>query len=254
VFRFAPSPNGHLHLGHAYSALLNVQLAAEQNGRFLLRMEDIDMARCTRSLARDALEDLAWLGLAWEEPVRFQSEHMADYQAAQDALMTMGVLYPCWCSRREIDARCGHGPRDPDHQPLYDGHCRSNQRSTDPQYALRLDMARAAALAGNDAARSWGDIILVRKDIGTSYHVAVVVDDALQGVTDVVRGKDLEAATCIHLLLQHLLGLSHPRYRHHELITDLSGLKLSKSAGSRSLRSLRDAGITAAEIRAELGF
>jgi glutamyl-Q tRNA(Asp) synthetase len=265
VFRFAPSPNGHLHLGHAYSALLNEREAKHRAARFLVRIEDIDTTRCTKALADACLADLAWLGLQWEEPVRFQSEHMADYRAALDALEVRGLLYPCFCSRREIALKAGEALRDPEGQVLYPGTCRGVARSRSEPHALRLDMTKAAALAGPltfieseaeiaaDPA-AWGDVILARRDIGTSYHIAVVVDDALQGITDVVRGRDLFAATAIHRLLQELLGLPAPRYRHHALIGDETGRKLSKSAGDRSLASLRAAGVTAADIRRELGF
>jgi glutamyl-Q tRNA(Asp) synthetase len=272
AFRFAPSPNGALHLGHAYSALLNAELARAAGGRFLVRMEDIDLVRCPRHLAEAALADLAWLGLNWEVPVRYQSEHLADYRRAQDRLAAMGLLYPCFCSRKRIAESAMPG-RDPEGQPLYPGTCRDLSPSerqdrigAGEHYALRLDMARAIPAAGasldfEEQGRrirldpaAWGDVILVRKDIGTSYHVAVVVDDALQGITDVVRGRDLFQATAIHRLLQVLLRLPVPRYRHHELIGDETGRKLSKSAGDRSLASLRRAGIGPAEVRAVLGF
>jgi len=265
VFRFAPSPNGHLHLGHAYSALLNAAEAKHTSGRFLVRIEDIDTERCTMALAEQCLQDLAWLGLQWEEPVRVQSEHMADYRTALDTLDARGLLYPCYCSRREIAQATDPTRRDPEGQILYPGTCRGVARSLNAPHALRLDMKKASALAGPlsfveseaeiaiDPA-AWGDVILARRDIGTSYHIAVVVDDALQGITDVVRGRDLFAATSIHRLLQELLRLPAPRYRHHALIGDETGRKLSKSAGDRSLASLRAEGITAADIRRELGF
>lgn len=262
VFRFAPSPNGHLHLGHAYSALLNARMAKECGGRFLVRIEDIDTVRCSRALAHDALEDLAWLGVRWEEPVRYQSEHMLDFQNAQQELTMRGLLYPCFCSRREVAARCQSGPLDPEGQPIYDGFCRSIPQSHQERmlaqgvpHAMRLQMTAAMERLGkNIDARSWGDIILVRRDIGTSYHVAVVVDDALQRVTDVVRGQDLESVTSIHLLLQRLLGLPSPAYLHHRLITDDAGQKLGKSVGSRSLRSLRQDGMKPDQVRHVLGF
>jgi len=265
VFRFAPSPNGHLHLGHAYSALLNEREAKHTGGRFLVRIEDIDTTRCTKALAEACLADLAWLGLQWEEPIRVQSEHMGDYRAALDKLEALEILYPCFCSRREIALKAGGVLRDPEGQALYPGTCRGMARSRNEPHALRLDMRKAAALAGSltftecdtvtaaDPA-AWGDVILARRDIGTSYHIAVTVDDALQGITDVVRGRDLFAATSIHRLLQQLLSLPAPCYRHHALIGDETGRKLSKSAGDRSLASLRAAGVTAAAIRKELGF
>lgn len=267
VFRFAPSPNGHLHLGHAYSALVNAAEAKHTGGRFLVRIEDIDTERCTMALAAQCLHDLAWLGLKWEEPVRVQSEHMADYRVALDALGRRGLLYPCFCSRREIALNARDGIRDPEGQVLYPGTCRGVARSPNEPHALRLDMKKACALIdapltftelGEGAIiadpAAWGDVILARRDIGTSYHIAVVVDDALQGITHVVRGRDLFAATSIHRLLQELLRLPAPLYRHHPLIGDETGRKLSKSAGDRSLASLREAGVTAADIRRELGF
>lgn len=258
AFRFAPSPNAELHLGHAYSALLNAEMARQAGGRFLVRIEDIDIIRCTRALAEAALADLAWLGLSWEEPVRFQSEHMEDYRKQQARLQDMGLLYPCFCSRKEIAAAADHSRRDPEGQPLYPGTCRHLTPSEIEQriavgepYALRLDMATASGDAG---ARAWGDIVLVRKDIGTSYHVAVVTDDQLQGITHVVRGQDLEAATAIHVTLQRLLGFATPHYHHHKLIGDEAGRKLSKSKGATSLRQLRQEGVTPADIRTALGF
>lgn len=258
AFRFAPSPNGELHLGHAYSALLNQRLAAEAGGRFLVRIEDIDTIRCTRALAGRALADLAWLGLRWEEPVRYQSDHMADYLFQQDRLAAMGLLYPCFCSRKEIAAGADAAQRDPEGQPFYPGTCRhlpqqdaARRIAAGEPFALRLRMRDASDDA---AARAWGDVVLARKDIGTSYHMAVVTDDHLQNITHVVRGRDLEAATAIHLVLQRLLGFTPPHYHHHALIGDETGRKLSKSEGAESLRVLRDNGVTAAEIRSALGF
>ena len=246
VFRFAPSPNGELHLGHAYSALLNAQLARAAGGRFLVRIEDIDQARCIPALAAHALADLAWLGLTWEEPVRFQSAHLRAYHAALDRLRAMGLLYPCNCSRSTITAKA-NGACDPEGQPLYPGTCKHHPPSAGP-LAWRIDMAKAGG------PMDWGDVVLGRRDIGVSYHIAVVVDDALQGVTHVVRGKDLENATPIHHMLQRLLGLATPCYRHHDLITDAKGRKLAKSEGARPLRILREQGVTAKALRAELGF
>jgi glutamyl-Q tRNA(Asp) synthetase len=278
VFRFAPSPNGRLHLGHAFSALLNERMARDAGGRFLLRIEDIDAIRCTPELTALMLKDLAWLGLRWEEPVLRQSEHLADYHAAQQALRDRGLLYPCFCSRQDIAraTRAG-GPRDPEGQPLYPGTCRHMTTAErgmrlarrDP-HAWRIDMAQAlASLAtplffveassGTEVKHSarpeaWGDVVLARKDIGTSYHIAVVTDDARQGVTHVVRGRDLFHATSIHRLLQLLFALPEPRYFHHQLISDEAGGKLSKSLGSRSLADLREQGISAADLRKALGF
>lgn len=278
VFRFAPSPNGRLHLGHAYSALLNQKMAREAGGRFLLRIEDIDRMRCTPDLARSMLADLAWLGLAWEEPVLRQSEHLDDYRQAAARLMHSGLLYPCFCSRQDVARRVGDdAPRDPEGQPLYPGTCHHVAKAErdrrllegDPA-AWRIDMRRAlAGLAGplcfteagsgaavSETARpeAWGDVVLVRKDIATSYHMAVVIDDARQGVTHVVRGRDLFHATAIHRLLQHLLDLPAPAYFHHGLIDDAQGRKLSKSLGSRSLADLREEGVSARDVRRALGF
>lgn len=267
AFRFAPSPNGRLHLGHAYSALLNEREAKMAGGRLLVRIEDIDTIRCTPALARACLGDLAWLGLQWEEPVRHQSRHLAEYQSALEQLQDLGLIYPCTCTRRDIAMKADPTRLDPEGQSLYPGTCRGLGRSRDAPHALRLDMKKACAMLkapltfielseGEIIAdpQAWGDVILARRDIATSYHIAVVVDDALQEITDVVRGRDLFAATAIHRLLQELLGFPAPLYRHHRLIGDEAGRKLSKSAGDRSLASLRDAGVTPEEIRRELGF
>jgi glutamyl-Q tRNA(Asp) synthetase len=280
VFRFAPSPNGLLHLGHAYSALLNFDLARQYGGRFLLRIEDIDPTRCRADYETAIYEDLAWLGLHWEEPVRRQSQHLADGRAALDQLTALGLIYPSFESRAEI-ARLvaqreasGAWPRDPDGAPLHPGSARlmsadarASRIASGAPYALRLDMEAASATAGalswrelgegpggetgTVAARpeAWGDVILARKETPTSYHLAVVVDDALQGVTEVVRGQDLFHATAVHRLLQRLLDLPVPAYRHHRLIRDELGRKLSKSNRSTGLRALRAAGATPADIR-----
>jgi glutamyl-Q tRNA(Asp) synthetase len=277
VFRFAPSPNGRLHLGHAYSALLNEAMAKASGGRFLLRIEDIDRARCKPGYERAILDDLAWLGLVFAEAPRRQSEHGADYAEALDWLAARGLVYPCFCTRGEV-ARASGGARDPDGAPLYPGTCRLlNARARAARLAkgdsaaLRLDMARALALAPADLAwrefgegtiatrvaaapAAWGDFVLRRKDMPASYHLAVVVDDGAQGVSDVVRGADLFHATSAHRLLQELLGIGAPRYRHHRLARDGAGDKMSKSARSTSLDQLRRDGFAAAEIRAALGF
>lgn len=277
IFRFAPSPNGFLHTGHAYSALLNATLAREAGGEMLLRLEDIDTARCTRAFADAALEDLRWLDLRWSEPVRRQSEHLADYFTAQETLRRRGLLYPCFCTRGDISratASRADWPKDPDGAPLYPGACRSlpdavrYDRRNEP-HALRLDMAAAMAVTGaliwaewsdggfvttQAAPDAWGDVIVARKDIGTSYHIAVVIDDALQGVTNVVRGRDLFAATSVHRVLQALLGLSAPKYRHHALMRDDFGQKLAKSRAATPLRDLRARGVTAEDVRRSLGF
>ncbi|RZN11105.1 tRNA glutamyl-Q(34) synthetase GluQRS [Bradyrhizobium genosp. SA-3] len=285
VFRFAPSPNGFLHLGHAYSALLNFERARETGGRLLLRIEDIDATRCRPDYETAIYEDLAWLGISWETPARRQSEHLADYRAALEKLSALGLVYPAFESRaeiakliaaREVD---GPWPRDPDGAPLYPGDAKSLpagerkrlMRSGVP-YALRLDMAaacrRVAGLtwnelgAGPDGERgivsarpeAWGDVILARKETPTSYHLSVVVDDALQGVSEIVRGQDLFHSTSVHRLLQVLLGLAEPAYRHHALIRDGEGRKLSKSSRSTGLRELRAAGATPAGIRRSVGL
>jgi len=280
VFRFAPSPNGYLHLGHACSALLNFDLARVAGGRFLLRIEDIDATRCRPEFEAAIYEDLAWLGLSWETPVRRQSEHFAGYREAIEKLGASGLIYPSFESRTEIarlvaQKQAGASwPRDPDGASLYPGDAKSlspdeRQRliAEGVPYALRLDMAAARARAGDigwtelgegpDGERgaviarpeAWGDVILARKETPTSYHLSVVIDDALQGVTDVVRGRDLFWSTSVHRLLQSLLGLPQPVYRHHPLMTDASGQKLSKSTGAMALRELRAAGATPADIR-----
>jgi len=280
VFRFAPSPNGYLHLGHAYSALLNFDLARRAGGTFLLRIEDIDGTRCRPEFESAIYEDLAWLGISWETPVRRQSEHFAGYREAVEGLSAQGLVYPSFESRAEI-ARlvaqrevAGPWPRDPDGAPLYPGAAKSlpaEQRqqliAQSTPYALRLDMAAALARAGDLAWReegagpggehgivkaapqAWGDVILARKETPTSYHLSVVIDDALQGVTDVVRGMDLFWSTSVHLLLQRLLGMPQPVYRHHGLIEDAAGHKLSKSTQATALRELRRQGVTPAEVR-----
>jgi glutamyl-Q tRNA(Asp) synthetase len=285
VFRFAPSPNGYLHLGHAYSALLNFDRARETGGRLLLRIEDIDATRCRPEFEAAIDEDLAWLGIAWETPVRRQSEHLADYRTALEKLSALGLVYPAFESRAEIArlvaAREADGlwPRDPDGAPLYPGDAKSlsaDERArlieTGAPYALRLDMAaacrRVAGLTWNELGEgpdterglvparpeAWGDVILARKETPTSYHLSVVVDDALQDVSEVVRGQDLFHATSVHRLLQALVGLPEPAYRHHVLIRDGEGRKLSKSTDSTGLRELRAAGATPAGIRRLVGL
>jgi len=285
VFRFAPSPNGYLHLGHAYSALLNADLARQAGGRLLLRIEDIDVTRCRPEFETAIYEDLGWLGLSWEAPVRRQSEHFASYGAALDRLAAMGLIYPSFESRAEIArmvaAREADGPwpRDPDGAPLYPGAgkalstaARDRLLASGAPYALRLDMTAALAKSGEldwaeDGAgpdgetgrvtarpEAWGDVILARKDTPASYHLAVVLDDALQNVSDVVRGQDLFWSTSVHRLLQHLLGLPAPRYRHHELLRDAAGAKLSKSTQATGLRELRADGVAPDEIRRRLGL
>lgn len=283
VFRFAPSPNGYLHLGHAYSALLNYDLARRAGGRLLLRIEDIDTTRCKPEFEAAIVQDLAWLGIEWETPVRRQSEHLDIYLDALDKLAAQGLVYPSFESRAEI-ARLvaqretnGPWPRDPDGAPLYPGTAKSlspGERArligSGVPYALRLDMAAACAgdlgwveqgggpdgETGVVAAQPevWGDVILARKETPTSYHLSVVIDDALQGVTDVVRGQDLFWSTSVHRLLQRLLDLPQPAYRHHRLLLDAAGAKLSKSTLATGLRELRAAGATPADIRRLVGL
>ena len=256
VFRFAPSPNGELHLGHAYSALLNDEMARSRGGRLLLRIEDTDLTRCKPRFKAGIFRDLAWLGLAWEEPVRIQSEHFGDYDANLLKLWDADAIDPCFCSRRQAAAEA-LPQRDPDGQAHYGRRCRALTRheafsrmAAGEQIGWRLDMVRA----GDAAAAAWGDVVIAKKKVGSYYHIAVVTDDALQGVTHVVRGLDMEPATPIHILLQRLLGLPAPAYHHHRLILDADGRKLSKSSNSTALASLREQGVTAEQIRSELGF
>ena len=280
VFRFAPSPNGHLHLGHALSALLNFDMARASGGRFLLRIEDIDTARCRPDFEAAIYEDLAWLGISWEQPVRRQSEHLGDYRAALKKLEAMRLTFPSFESRAELTHLVGdrdvreRWPRDPDGVPLYPGAARQMQESErqariarGDAYAIRLDMEKAVEWTGplrwNETGAgpqgesgeiaadpaAWGDVIVGRKETPTSYHLSVVVDDALQGVTDVVRGRDLFWSASVHRLLQALLDLPAPTYRHHRLILDGEGKKLSKSTMATGLRELRAQGVTPADIR-----
>lgn len=276
-FRFAPSPNGRLHLGHAYSALLNARMAGEAGGRFLLRIEDIDATRSRTAFETAILGDLAWLGLTFSEAPRRQSEHDGDYAQALASLEARGLVYDCFCTRGESECMSG-GLRDPDGAPLHRGACRTlsadaivQRRKAGERAARRLDMTRALSQIGapltwreyGEGAHetcveadpaAWGDIVLRGKETPASYHLAVVVDDGLQQISDVVRGRDLYRATSVHRLLQELLAIAPPRYRHHRLVRDANGAKMSKSAQSKSLSLLRDQGYAAAEIRAALGF
>lgn len=290
VLRFAPSPNGHLHIGHALSALLNVRAAVALKGRFLVRVEDIDQTRCTPQLEADMFEDLAWLGVPLEEPFLRQSEAFPHYRAALEQLQDLGLVFSAYLTRAEIkrfvanfEAGGGHWPRDPDGAPVYPGdRAVLSERDlkarvdSDASFTLRLDMKKAllrigAGLTWQEAgaegpslfqpartipadAAAWGDVVLARKDTPTSYHLSVVVDDARQGITDVLRGQDLYHATSVHRLLQELLGLPQPRYRHHRLILGPDGRKLSKSSQDTSLRSLRQSGLTHQELRARIGL
>ena len=283
VFRFAPSPNGEMHLGHALSALIGYERAQTLGGRFLVRIEDIDIGRSRPQFVAGIFADLAWLGIAWEEPVVFQSRRMPAYGAAARRLEEMGLLYPCFATRAEIEAAAAGGPVDPDGAPLYPGLFRgrdarevARRKAAGEPFALRIDMGAAISVAAarlggaplvfteldedgrpqEIAARPerWGDAVIVRKDVPTSYHLAVVVDDAWQGVTHVTRGRDLYAATDLHRLLQVLLDLPAPIYQHHRLVTDAHGRKLAKSARDTSLRSLRESGATPADIRRMVGL
>ncbi|MBX3578644.1 MAG: tRNA glutamyl-Q(34) synthetase GluQRS [Rhizobiaceae bacterium] len=287
VFRFAPSPNGELHLGHAFSAILNADLAARMGGRFLLRIEDIDTARCRPEFEAAIYRDLAWLGLAWEEPVRRQSDHFADYAALLDRLVRDDLVYPSFMSRGEIrehiseaESKGRRWPRDPDGVPLYPGvektwskRARRKKIEGGEPFSWRLDVAAALARAGkppswreadgedfasvstvDEGAAAWGDVVVARKETPTSYHLSVVADDALQGVTHVVRGRDLFHATSVQRLLQVLLGLPEPAYLHHRLITGTDERKLSKSRGAPTLRSLREAGATPTDVRDMVGL
>jgi glutamyl-Q tRNA(Asp) synthetase len=286
VLRFAPSPNGRLHLGHAFSALTNERIAARLGGRLLLRIEDIDVTRCRPEFEQAIHEDLAWLGLRFDGVVRRQLEHFDDYRAALGLLRARGLVYPCFCSRQQVsqavvakETETGQPRRrDPDGSPLYPGTCRHLSETEGQEriaagepHVLRLAMDRAMSEIGGEAwyrlfdeagsvtvvkaePERWGDVVLARKDVPTSYHLSVVVDDALQGVTHVVRGRDLEAATEIHAVLQRLLGLPSPRYQFHRLLQDEAGQKLAKSRMSESLADLRARGVTAAQIRGRLGF
>ena len=277
ILRFAPSPNGRLHLGHAYSALFTARCAEELGGKFLLRIEDIDPARSKPEFTEAIFSDLHWLGLDWPQPVWRQSERLPVYAGFAAQLKHMGLVYPCFCSRTEI-AGAAAGT-DPDGAPLYPGTC----RRLDPaeaerrlaageaaQWRLRTD--RAAELSGVVSftvaqpwpwdrpqiryarPERWGDVVLQRKDTPTSYHLSVVVDDAAQDITHVTRGRDMEASTDIHVLLQFLLGLGSPVCTFHRLILDEQGNKLAKSKGAKSLADLRAEGWTAADVRRELGF
>lgn len=288
VFRFAPSPNGELHLGHALSAMVGHDWAARVGGRFLVRIEDIDQTRSRDHFVQSILDDLSWLGLDWERPELRQSQHFADYAAATERLRRLGLVYPCFATRAEIAAAitcaasAGAAERfDPDGAPIYPGlyrgmseHDITARYSTGERFALRLDMDKALAVAkmklngrplifremtqhGEERIieakpERWGDAILIRKDTPASYHLSVVVDDARQGITHVTRGQDLYASTDLHRLLQVLLDLPEPRYHHHHLLVDSDGRKLAKSTGAPRLKDLRANGVTPADIRRQL--
>ncbi len=273
VTRFAPSPTGYLHLGHAASALFGWRRARAAGGRFLLRIEDIDPSRCTQAFAAAIREDLTWLGLDWDGPVRVQSEHLPEYHAVLGQLTARGLLYPCFCTRAEITAelaRSAGAPHGPD-GALYPGTCRDLQAAERARriaagaaHAMRLDVARAIGEAGplvfheeNDGIvrcdpGAFGDVVLARKDAPASYHLCVSHDDALQGVTLVTRGLDLKPATSVHRLLQKLLGWPAPRYAHHPLLLGPDGMRLAKRDKAASLRDLRAAGVTPAAVVARI--
>jgi glutamyl-Q tRNA(Asp) synthetase len=264
VTRFAPSPSGYLHLGHAYAALVAWETARAAHGRFLLRIEDIDPGRCRPEFERGIYEDLRWLGLVWDGEVRRQSEHVGVYGEALGQLDDLGVLYPCFCTRRQIRAEIAHAgqaPHGPAGEAIYPGVCRSlpaaekrRRVAAGEAFALRLDVARAQRIAGTlhwhdlragkvrAAPETLGDAVLARKETPTSYHLAVTVDDAIQGVSLITRGEDLFHATHVHRLLQALLGLPTPTYYHHNLIADSTGLRLAKRNRAITLRTLRQSG------------
>jgi glutamyl-Q tRNA(Asp) synthetase len=262
VTRFAPSPTGRLHLGHAYSALLAHRFARDREGRFLLRIEDIDPGRSRAEHVAGIFDDLAWLGLDWDGEVVFQSQRLELYDEALGRLKAMDLLYPCFCTRADIVASLSapHGPEG----AIYPGTCRTlPEPDLARTHAWRLAVAKAAALAGelfwNDDGQErratpeqFGDVVLARKDAPASYHLAVTVDDAAQGVTDIVRGRDLHAATHVHRLLQALLGLPAPRYHHHALLADANGKRLAKRSGAPTLAALREAGADPEALREAL--
>ena len=273
VTRFAPSPSGRLHLGHAYSAWQAWQFACKHSGQFLLRIEDIDFTRCKREFEAGIKEDLEWLGLQWQEPARRQSDHFEDFYGIAERLKEMDVLYPCFCTRKEILAeieRAGAAPHGSE-GPVYPGICR--QLSSDEaqrkiavgeDHAWRLNLPAALQKGGQDVVwmdadngeikvsesqwQALGDVVLVRKDIGTSYHIAVVADDHLQEMTHIIRGKDLYESTHLHSLLQELLGFSKPIYQHHGLIADETGKRLAKRNEAESLQILREQGLKPEDV------
>ena len=274
VTRFAPSPTGYLHIGHAYSALFAFRTAVEAGGRFILRIEDIDGGRCKPHFEEAIYEDLAWLGIEWETPVRRQSEHFADYEAALSVLEGKGLTYPCFCTRGDIKAeldRIGGAPHGFG-GAVYPGTCRdlsvderARRLAAGVESAIRLRMTEAISRSGvpswNDLERGTmttdplrhGDVILARKDIPTSYHLAVTIDDALQEISLITRGEDLLDFTDIHRVLQNLLGLQEPDYQHHALLTDDNGRRYAKRDHSLTIRALRAAGMTPDEVRTMAG-
>lgn len=275
VTRFAPSPTGYLHLGTIYSALFTENAARDAGGRFLVRVEDTDRGRCRQEFEDQILDDLRWLGLEWEEPIRRQSEHLESYESAIQDLRTQGLLYPCFCTRKEIleeiDA-AGVAPHGPD-GPVYPGTCRNlseaeraEKISTGTAYALRLDIEKAHARAGEITWRDrekgeviarperFGDVVIARKDGWPSYHLAVTWDDHLQGITLVTRGDDLFEATDIHRLLQAVLNLDAPEYHHHKLLLDPTGRRLAKRDKDVNIKSLREAGKSPEDVKTMCGW
>lgn len=254
-----------MHLGNAYSVLLNQKMAVESGGKLLLRIEDIDRTRCKPEFVQGIYDDIQWLGILHEPDLRVQSRHIGFYQEILNSLAARGFAYRCSCTRRDLQ-QAKSGGVDPEGQPLYSGTCRHAPPPAGADVAWRIDMEKAVAALGKPLLMeekreilqvnpmAWGDVVIARKDIGTSYHLSVVADDSLQGVTDVVRGEELLAVTSIHRLLQELLGYPAPRYHHHKHIKHDDGRKLSKSAGDTTLRELRAQGVTAAEVRTLLGF
>jgi glutamyl-Q tRNA(Asp) synthetase len=271
ITRFAPSPTGYLHLGHAASALFAWRRARDAGGTFLLRLEDIDPTRCRPAFAAAILEDLKWLGIDWDGPVRVQSAHLADYQPALGTLEQMGLLYPCFCSRSDIlreVAESTAAPHAPDGSLIYPGTCRhldaarrANRIAAGERFALRLDMTAALRHVGRPLSfhdetsgivachpERFGDVVLGRKDAPASYHLCVTHDDALQGVTLVTRGEDLMPSTDVHRVLQAVMGWPEPAYAHHRLLRDAQGRRLAKRDRDATLRAMRDAGVTPAEV------
>ena len=275
ITRFAPSPTGYLHIGHAYAALFAEKVARETGGRFILRIEDIDNARCKPGLEEAIYEDLNWLGLKWDEPVRRQSDHLADYTSALKRLSNLNLTYPCFCTRKGINAeiqRAGGAPHNSE-VSIYPGTCkllteteRMKRIHEGQKHAIRLNIAEALKITGVLSWKDWraglktanfkcfGDIIIARKDIPTSYHLSVTVDDALQDITLVTRGEDLAESTPIHRLLQALLGYKSPRYCHHKLIKNREGKRLAKRDQAASIRSLRAKGKKPEDIRSMIGM
>ena len=277
--RFAPSPTGHLHLGHAYSALFAENAARERGGKFLLRIEDIDQGRCRKTYENSIKRDLNWLGLIWEKPVRKQSDHLDDYKAVLNILNHKKVIYPCFCTRRDIlmeierMASAPHGVKHGPVGPIYPGSCRKltfeerkSRVAANEEFALRLNIDRAKEMVGDIKWKDidkglvhakpeiFGDIVVARKDMPTSYHLSVTVDDYLQGVTLVTRGEDLRLVTHLHCLLQSLMGYDKPVYQFHPLLIGEDGQRFAKRNRSVTLKSLRASGKTASEIRVLVGM